>query len=68
MIEIKNYPEENGKYTITQRNSRLLTLWIGFFMDLVIELDSKSDKKRIYNDLIKKVKRDNKNETINIDG
>lgn len=67
MIEIKNYLEEKGKYTVSQNNTRLLTLRVEFYLDLAVELDPESDKKKIYKSLVKKVKKDSKNEIINIE-
>ncbi len=67
MIEIKNYLEEKGMYVLMQRNSRLLTIRIESYLELVIETDEQKNKKAIYNELIKRIKRDEKYERIDIE-
>ena len=61
LIEIKNYLEEHGKYVNVQRNSRLLSMRIEFYVDLAIDIEG-SDEREVYNSLIKKLQETNKYE------
>ncbi|MBO4635870.1 MAG: hypothetical protein J5685_01870 [Clostridiales bacterium] len=63
--EIRNYLEENGKYVIIQRNPRLLTMRVEFFLDLIIEIDDRG-KDKIFKELKAKIRKDNKGEKIDL--
>lgn len=60
LIEIKNHLEESGKYVRLERNSRLLSMRIEFFLDLAIEIDEQKDSKTIYSQLLTSLAENNK--------
>ena len=67
LIEVKNYLEENGKYTDTRINNRLLSIRVDFFVDLAMEIDPKKRAKDIYKTLVKELKKDEKYNAIDLD-
>lgn len=67
MIEVRNYLEEHGKYSDIRINSRLLTVRVDFFLDLVLEVEGGNDKGKIFKELKRKIKSDNEYNNIDMD-
>lgn len=65
LMEIKNHLEEEGKFVITQRNPRLLTMRVEYFLDLAIEVDDKG-RDEIYKELKSTIRENNKGEEIDL--
>jgi hypothetical protein len=61
--EIQNYIEEQGGYTETQLNKKLLAIRVEYFIELALSSESEANRKNIVKQLKQNIKSSNKDES-----